>query len=103
MAVKKTSVFGVYSTPEGVERAGDTLVTSGFSDCDISVLLPDNLRGHPRRGGILLSVQCATSDEIARAKEIMERTMAQDGNFTRAASSASAVFGRPFHHTAAAS
>jgi hypothetical protein len=34
--------------------------------------------GHPQRGGILLSLHCDTSDEIKRAKEIMQRTGAQD-------------------------
>jgi hypothetical protein len=102
MARKKTSVFGVYCTPEGVERAGETLVTSGFSDSDICVLLPDNVGNRSRSGGILLSVLCGTSDEVARAKEILEHTMAQDGSFTRVASSASAVVGRPLHRSATA-
>ena len=34
--------------------------------------------GHLQRGGILLSVHRDTSDEIKRAKEIMQRTGAQD-------------------------
>ena len=34
--------------------------------------------GHLQHGGILLSVHCDTSDEIKRAKEIMQRTGAQD-------------------------
>src|ERR1700676_2361757 len=34
--------------------------------------------GHLQHGGILLSVHCDTSEEIKRAKEIMQRTGAQD-------------------------
>src|SRR6202140_1850494 len=34
--------------------------------------------GRLQRGGILVSVHCDTSDEIKRAKEIMERTGAED-------------------------
>lgn len=102
MPGKKTSVFGVYSTPDGVERAGATLVSSGFSDSNISVLLPDTVGSHKRSAGILLSVLCESSDEIARAKQILERTMAQDGCFTRAASADSEVFGRRLHRTVAA-
>jgi hypothetical protein len=102
MVGKKTSVFGVYCTPDGVERAGEILVTSGFSDSDISMLLPQNIGGRLSSRGILLSVQCGTSDEIARAKEILERTMAQDGCFARAASADSAIFSPALHRGAAA-
>ncbi|MEO8682227.1 MAG: general stress protein [Vicinamibacterales bacterium] len=41
MEDKKTSVFGLYQGAAQAERAVDTLVTSGFSHADISVLLPD--------------------------------------------------------------
>jgi hypothetical protein len=34
--------------------------------------------GRLQKGGILVSVHCETSDEIKRAKEIMERTGAED-------------------------
>jgi hypothetical protein len=34
--------------------------------------------GRLQRGGILLSVHCDTSDEIDRAKEILERTGGED-------------------------
>jgi hypothetical protein len=43
MASKKTAVFGIYSTREGVERAADVLARSGFPVTDISVLLPESL------------------------------------------------------------
>jgi hypothetical protein len=41
---KKTAVFGIYSTRDGVERATDQLLHSGFTANDISVLLPESLR-----------------------------------------------------------
>jgi hypothetical protein len=40
---KKTSALGIYTNREAAERATDTLVQSGFSASDISVLLPENL------------------------------------------------------------
>lgn len=40
---KKTAVFGIYSTRDGVERATDALLQSGFTVNDISVLLPESL------------------------------------------------------------
>src|ERR1700726_4209766 len=44
---KKTSVFGIYTTRESVERAVDTFLRSGFTTSDVSVLLPENLGGKP--------------------------------------------------------
>ena len=44
---KKTSVFGIYTTRESVERAVDTFLKSGFTTADVSVLLPENLGGKP--------------------------------------------------------
>lgn len=38
--------------------------------------------GRLQKGGILLSVHCATSDEIKRAKEIIERTGGEDVSST---------------------
>src|SRR6202030_1666421 len=43
MASRKTAVFGIYSTREGVERAAEVLSRSGFPVTDISVLLPESL------------------------------------------------------------
>jgi hypothetical protein len=34
--------------------------------------------GHIKAGGVLLSVNCDTSDEIARAKDLLKHTGAQD-------------------------
>lgn len=42
---KKTSVLGIYTNRDTVERAADTLIKSGFRAADISVLLPENLGG----------------------------------------------------------
>ena len=102
MPGKMTSVFGLYTTADGVERAGDTLVSSGFSNADISVLLPTNIGAQLRSRSILLSVQCDTSDKISRAKDILERTMALDGSFTRAASADARVFDRALQRVAVA-
>jgi len=41
MSSKKTSVFGIYKTDRQAETAVDRLLASGFSNDDISVLLPD--------------------------------------------------------------
>src|SRR5579864_6400164 len=43
MASKKTAVFGIYSTREGVETGADLLARSGYPVTDISVLLPESL------------------------------------------------------------
>src|SRR5579863_6110750 len=42
MENKNKAVFGIYSSVAQAERAVDTLVHSGFSSTDISVLLQDN-------------------------------------------------------------
>jgi len=42
MADKKTAVFGIYPTVTQAESAVDALVRAGFSNNDISVLMPDN-------------------------------------------------------------
>ena len=41
MASKNTAVFGIYPSAEQAERTVDALVAAGFSNNDISVLLPD--------------------------------------------------------------
>jgi hypothetical protein len=42
MANKNTAVFGIFKTEDGAERAVDRLLSAGFSNSDISALLPDN-------------------------------------------------------------
>jgi hypothetical protein len=41
MSSKNTAVFGIYPSVDQAERAVDALVQAGFSNNDISVLLPD--------------------------------------------------------------
>src|SRR6478672_11952394 len=165
MAGKNKAVFGLYKSVGQAEDAVNRLVAAGFSNDDISVLLPDNestrkfahkkdtkapegtttgvvaggaiggtlgllagvgllaipglgpfiaagpimaglaglgvggavggvtgaligmgipefeakrYEGRLQRGGILLSVHCSTSEEVRRAKEIVERSGAED-------------------------
>lgn len=42
MAGKKIAVFGIYQNQKQAERTVDDLMAAGFSNDDISVLLPDN-------------------------------------------------------------
>ena len=42
MSSKNTAVFGIYATPAAAENAVDNLLSLGFSNSDISVLLPDD-------------------------------------------------------------
>jgi hypothetical protein len=42
MTSKNTSVFGIYATPGTAEAAVDYLITKGFTNAAISVLLPDD-------------------------------------------------------------
>jgi len=42
MANKNTAVFGIFKTEDAAERAVDRLISAGFSNSDISALLPDN-------------------------------------------------------------
>jgi hypothetical protein len=42
MANKNTAVFGIYATPALAETAVDHLLSRGFANSDISVLLPDD-------------------------------------------------------------
>lgn len=41
MEDKKTAVLGIYSSVSQAERGVDTLVQTGFSNADVSVLMPD--------------------------------------------------------------
>jgi hypothetical protein len=41
MAGKNTAVFGIYKTRDAAERAADALISAGFSNSDVSVLMPD--------------------------------------------------------------
>jgi hypothetical protein len=175
MSGKKEAVFGIYSTRSAVENGVSSLINAGFTDADISVLLPESLsgikdmgtekatkapegtavgvttggviggalgllagigalaipgigpliaagpivaalaglgvggtvggltgaliglgmpefeakryEGRMNKGGILLSVHCDTSDEIKRAKQVLEATRAEDVSSTGESSS----------------
>jgi hypothetical protein len=54
----------------------------GFTGALIGLGIPEyeakRYEGRMKQGGILLSVHCDTSEEIKRAKEIMERTGGED-------------------------
>lgn len=41
MAGKNTAAFGIFKSGADAERAADALVSAGFSNSDISVLMPD--------------------------------------------------------------
>src|SRR6202049_1376162 len=58
--------------------------------------------GRSQKGGILLSVHCTSSDEVKRAKEVLERTGAEDVSATgeSSASAASASTERTKHRGA---
>ncbi|QOY86626.1 general stress protein [Paludibaculum fermentans] len=173
MASKMTAVFGIYQSRVQAEESVDRLLKGGFTNDDISVLLPDNqgskdfahekntkapegttagvtaggaiggvlgllagigalaipgigpliaagpilsalaglgaggavggfigalvgmgipeyeakrYEGHIRAGGVLLSVHCDSSDEIARARDLLKQTGAQDISSTSEAS-----------------
>jgi hypothetical protein len=45
MSGKQVGVFGIYSTLASVENATDSLLRAGFSNSDISVLMPESLGG----------------------------------------------------------
>jgi len=46
MAGKNTAVFGIFRTPLEAEQAASSLLSAGFSDGDISVLVPDRTSDH---------------------------------------------------------
>ena len=89
MSDTKVAVFGIYSSGADVERATDALNAAGFPGAETSsfsavdgvtgALIDMGLseyeavlyEGHLRKGGILLSVHCATPGEIMRAKEVV--------------------------------
>ena len=58
----------------------------GFTGALIGMGIPEyeakRYEGRLLKGGILLSVHCDTSEEISRAKEILERTGGEDVSST---------------------
>src|SRR6202795_1697204 len=66
----------------GLAGLGVGGAVGGFTGALIGMGIPEyeakRYEGHLKKGGILLSVHCDTSDKIKRAKEIMKRTGAED-------------------------
>jgi hypothetical protein len=63
----------------------------GFTGALIGMGIPEyeakRYEGRLQKGGILLSVHCDTSEEIDRAKQILERTGGEDVSYTGESSS----------------
>jgi hypothetical protein len=66
-----TAVFGIYKQETQAAKAVDALREAGFRGTDISVLMPAS-------PGTLLSVHCDDSEGRSAAREILERTGAED-------------------------
>jgi hypothetical protein len=75
----------------GLAGLGVGGAVGGFTGALIGMGIPEyeakRYEGHLKKGGILLSVHCDTSDEIKRAKEILKRTGAEDISSTGESSS----------------
>jgi hypothetical protein len=50
MSGKKVAVFGIYPTRSAVENGISSLLNAGFTDSDISILLPESLSGAKEMG-----------------------------------------------------
>jgi hypothetical protein len=65
----------------------------GFTGALIGMGIPEyeakRYEGRLKKGGILFSVHCSTSDEVKRATEIVERTGGEDISSTSESSSTS--------------
>jgi hypothetical protein len=90
---KKTSVFGIYSTRDGVERATDALLQSSFTASDISVLLPESLGNPPQRPSTSVNVSAMKDGKVVKETgpgEIgtVKNTKAPEGATTGAVSGA---------------
>jgi hypothetical protein len=74
----------------GLAGLGVGGAVGGFAGALIGMGIPEfeakRYEGRLQKGGILLSVHCDTSDEIKRAKEIIERTGGEDVSSTGEAS-----------------
>jgi len=90
---KKTSVFGIYSTRDGVERATDALLKSGFTASDISVLLPESLGSPSQAPSTSVNVSAMKDGKVVKETgpgEIgtVKNTKAPEGATTGAVSGA---------------
>ncbi len=70
----------------GLAGLGVGGAVGGFAGALIGMGIPEyeakRYEGRLQKGGILLSVHCATSDEIKRAKEVLKNTGAEDVSST---------------------
>ena len=80
MAVKRTVVCGLYQDSGQAERAVAEFLAAGFSKENMTTTESDNhgTKSAARTGGTKLSVYCDTSDQISQAKDLMQRSGAQD-------------------------
>ena len=90
---KKISVFGIYSTRDGVERATDALLKSGFTASDISVLLPESLGSPSQAPSTSVNVSAMKDGKVVKETgpgEIgtVKNTKAPEGATTGAVSGA---------------
>lgn len=95
MSAKNTAVYGLYKNQSGIEVAVGALRQRGFRNADLSVLIPENqglkdvaiARGLVSTvtgggsdaywEGILLSVDCDSSERVTRAEESLKSTGAE--------------------------
>ena len=77
----------------GLAGLGVGSAVGGLTGALVGLGIPEyeakRYEGHLRKGGILLSVHCDTSEEIKSAKEILKETGAEDVSSTVESSSAS--------------
>ncbi len=90
---KKTSVFGIYSSREGVETATDALLKAGFTANDISVLLPESLGKPTQTPASTINVSAMKDGKVVKETgpgEIgtVKNTKAPEGATTGAVSGA---------------
>lgn len=75
----------------GLAGLGVGGAVGGFAGALVGMGIPEfeakRYEGRLQKGGILLSVHCATSDEVKRAKEVLDRTGAEDVSSTSETSS----------------
>jgi len=78
----------IVATLAGLGAGG---AVGGFTGALIGLGIPEfeakRYEGRMQRGGILLSVHCETSEEIKRAKSVLEATRAEDVSSTSESSS----------------
>jgi hypothetical protein len=75
-------------------------LTGGLIGLGIPEFEAKRYEGRLQKGGILLSVHCDTSEEVKQAKEILERTGAEDVSSTSESSSDTSKTARDIHRTA---